>query len=421
VTLITATLLFVIGIGSVKGFAALLGIGTMLSIFTAVGFTYAVLRLLSSAKMFQKPWVIGGTRKYQGARFNFNWMKYRTHFLVFSTGIIVVSLAVVAVLGLNLGVDFRSGTKFDVKLEKKATPEQVRDVLIGIDPAYANATIQETKDTIGQDRSSGSAFAITVEKLEGGTEGTKGSADEREQLRQQSAQRDVERALDDKFGVADEGFNVQTIGPSFGRQVMQLAVIAIIVSLILEVLYIWWRFEFLYSIPVLVALLHDMAISAGAYALTGREFKSTTVAALLTILGYSLYDTIIVFDRIRENVHVMRKSSFQRIVTTSINEVLTRSLNTSFVVLLPTAALYFFGGETLQDFAFALLVGIAVGMFSSITIASPLLCWLKERDPAWRKRLETERAAEAAGALSTSSVTETAPESASGTTTATSS
>ena len=174
---------------------------------------------------------------------------------------------------------------------------------------------------------------------------------------------------------------------------LELALIAVVVSLILEVLYIWWRFEALYAVPVLVALVHDMAISAGAYALTGREFKSTTVAALLTILGYSLYDTIIVFDRIRENVHVMRKSSFRRIATTSLNEVLTRSLNTSFVVLLPTGALFLFGGETLQDFAFALLVGVAAGVFSSLSVATPMLCLLKERETAWKKRLHAEELA----------------------------
>lgn len=155
-------------------------------------------------------------------------------------------------------------------------------------------------------------------------------------------------------------------------------------------LYIWWRFEFVYSIPVLVVLLHDMLLSVGAYAVTGREFKSTTVAALLTILGYGLYDTVIVFDRIRENVQIMRKSSFRAIVNKSINEVLTRSLNTSFVVLLPTAALFFFGGETLKDFAFALLVGVAVGVSASITIGTSVLVMLKEREPAWRKRLDAE-------------------------------
>jgi SecD/SecF fusion protein len=396
VTLISALLLIVISIGTVRGFAVLLGVGTLLSIFTAVAFTYAMLGLLSSIRFFQKPWVIGGSRKHKGARFHIPWMRWRTFFLGFTATVIIAALLIVGVKGLNLGVDFKSGTRFDVHLAKKADVDQVRSTLEKLHPEYANATIQETKDTVGADQKDvGSSFAITVEELRGGEPGAQGTKQEREQRRQESAQGEVEDSLDAAFGVTEDGFAVQTIGPSFGDQVLRLAIIAVLVSLLLETLYIWWRFEFLYSIPVLMSLVHDIALASGAYALTGREFKSTTVAALLTILGYSLYDTIIVFDRIRENVHVLRKSSFQRIVTVSLNEVLTRSLNTSFVVLLPVSALFFFGGETLRDFAFALLIGVAAGMLSSITVASPLLCWLKEREPAWQKRLEAERALEA--------------------------
>lgn len=402
VTLITAVLLVVISIGSVRGFAVLLGIGTLLSIFTAVFFTHAMLSLLAQFRPFQKAWVIGGSRKRQGPRFHIPWMKWRTGFITLTTVIIVGSLLLVGVKGLNLGVDFKSGTRFDVHLTTTANAEDVRKALAKIDASYENATIQETKSTVSSNQK-GSSFAITVDKLAGGEKGTSGSAQEREQARQESAQTLVERGLRDEFGLTTDGFSVQTIGPSFGKQVLQLAIIAVLVSLVLECLYIWWRFEFIYSIPVLVALVHDMAFSAGMFAFTGREFKSTTVAALLTILGYSLYDTIIVFDRIRENVHVMRKSSFRKISTQSLNEVLTRSLNTSIVVLLPTFALYAFGGETLQDFAFALLVGVAIGMVSSITVATPLLCWLKEREPAWQKRLDAEQRADAARTSAVSS------------------
>ena len=405
VTLITALLLIVVSIGTVRGFAVLLGIGTLLSIFTAVFFTFALLGLMVGVRAFQRPWFIGGSRKRTTARFHIQWMKRRRWFLTSMTTVMVVSALICIFMGLNLGVDFKSGTRFDVELERKATIEQVRDTMTKVSGDYSNATIQETQSTVAdRDSKDGSSFSITVEELVGGRDGTTGSQTEREQERQRSAQRQVEDALDVDFGVAEDGFNVQTIGPSFGRQVINLAIIAVLLSLVLETLYIWWRFEFTYSIPILVTLVHDLAVSFAAYAVTGREFKSTTVAALLTILGFSLYDTIIVFDRIRENVHVMRKSSFRRITDASLNEVLVRSLNTSFTVLLPTFALFLFGGETLKDFAFALLVGVAVGMFSSITVASPLLCWLKEREPAWQKRLEAERAADAArgNAISTS-------------------
>ena len=138
--------------------------------------------------------------------------------------------------------------------------------------------------------------------------------------------------------------------------------------------------------PVLIALMHDLLITTGVYALTGREVTAATVAALLTILGYSMYDTIIVFDRIRENVPRMPRAAFSQIVNRSMSEVLTRSLATSFCTLLPVISLLVLGGETLQDFAFALLVGIASGAYSSIFIASPVLTHWKEREPAYRNR-----------------------------------
>jgi SecD/SecF fusion protein len=139
-------------------------------------------------------------------------------------------------------------------------------------------------------------------------------------------------------------------------------------------------------VPVLSALMHDLLITSGIYALTGREVTSATVAALLTILGYSLYDTIIVFDRVRENVPRMPRAAFSQIVNRSMAEVLTRSLATSFCTLLPVLALLLFGGSTLKDFAFALMVGIASGAYSSIFIASPVLTHWKEREGAYRHR-----------------------------------
>jgi SecD/SecF fusion protein len=139
-------------------------------------------------------------------------------------------------------------------------------------------------------------------------------------------------------------------------------------------------------VPVLIALMHDLLITAGVYSLTGREVTTATVAALLTILGYSLYDTIIVFDRVRENVPRMPRAAFSQIVNRSMSEVVTRSLATSFCTLLPVLALLLFGGATLKDFAFALMVGVASGAYSSIFIASPVLTHWKEREPGYRVR-----------------------------------
>jgi SecD/SecF fusion protein len=136
----------------------------------------------------------------------------------------------------------------------------------------------------------------------------------------------------------------------------------------------------------LVALAHDVVITVGIYALTGREVSTATVAAVLTVLGYSIYDTIIVFDRMRENVPLMRRASFRVIGNVSMWEVIPRSLATTFITLLPVAALYVFGGDTLKDFGFALLVGIGSGAYSSIFLAAPLVAALKEREPEFARR-----------------------------------
>ena len=176
------------------------------------------------------------------------------------------------------------------------------------------------------------------------------------------------------------------MGPTFGKTVANSAIVAIIASLLLISVYVALRFEWKFAVPVLIALMHDLLITSGVYALTGREVTTATVAALLTILGYSMYDTIIVFDRVRENVPRMPRAAFSQIVNRSMSEVLTRSLATTACTLMPILALLFFGGDTLRDFAFALLVGVASGAYSSIFIASPVLTHWKEREPQYRAR-----------------------------------
>ncbi|HVR04784.1 MAG TPA: protein translocase subunit SecF, partial [Solirubrobacteraceae bacterium] len=194
----------------------------------------------------------------------------------------------------------------------------------------------------------------------------------------------IEPALASAFGLRNTSDT--SIGPTFGQTVANSAIIAIIASLLVISVYIALRFEWKYAVPVLIALMHDLLITAGVYSLTGREVTTATVAALLTILGYSLYDTIIVFDRVRENVPRMPRAAFSQIVNRSMSEVLTRSLATSFCTLLPVLSLLLFGGETLKDFAFALMVGIASGAYSSIFIASPVLTHWKEREHTYRNR-----------------------------------
>ena len=184
------------------------------------------------------------------------------------------------------------------------------------------------------------------------------------------------------------GFNATTVGPTFGQQVANSAIEAIIFSLLVICAYVAFRFEPKYAVPVIIALLHDILITGGVYSLTGREVTSGTVAAFLTILGYSLYDTVIVFDRIRENVPRLPRASFSQIVNRSMSEVLTRSLITGLSSVFLVTVLFIFGGATLKDFAFAMMVGLASGTYSSIFIASPVLTHWKEREPAYRRRRE---------------------------------
>jgi SecD/SecF fusion protein len=188
-----------------------------------------------------------------------------------------------------------------------------------------------------------------------------------------------------RFG-QDIALQIQTVSSSFGRQIARSAIIAILFSLLLIILYVAIRFDFKFAGPVIVALLHDVVITVGVYALIGREVSNSTVAAVLTVLGYSIYDTIIIFDRIRENIPLMRRAPFATIANVSLWETIRRSLATTFITLLPIGALLIFGGATLQDFAFALMVGIVSGAYSSIFIAAPLLTTWKEREPEYARR-----------------------------------
>src|SRR3712207_2759419 len=206
-----------------------------------------------------------------------------------------------------------------------------------------------------------------------------------EQLEPRLVNTQVIPALDDRFGIRGPP-NTQSIGPTFGASVAKGAVIAIIASLIVISVYLALRFEWKYAVPVLIALSHDLLITIGVYALVGQEVTTATVAALLTILGFSLYDTIIVFDRIRENVPRMPRAAFSQVVNRSMSEVIVRSLATSFTAALPVFMLFLFGGETLQDFAFALFVGTLSGTYSSVFIASQVLVHWKEREPVYRRR-----------------------------------
>jgi SecD/SecF fusion protein len=176
------------------------------------------------------------------------------------------------------------------------------------------------------------------------------------------------------------------VSSSFGHQIARDAVLGIIVSLLLIIVYITLRFDVKFAMPVILAMIHDILITVGIYSIAYKEVTIDTVAAVLTVLGYSIYDTIIIFDRIRENIPLMRRQPFATITNVSLWETIRRSLATTFITLLPIVALLVLGGSTLKDFALALIIGVTSGAYSSIFIAAPLLTIWKEREPEYRRR-----------------------------------
>jgi preprotein translocase subunit SecF len=210
-------------------------------------------------------------------------------------------------------------------------------------------------------------------------------------------QQQLLQQLADQAGTVTAQINRQDVGPTWGAQISSKAIKGLIIFLVLVTLYIAFRFEWKMAAAAQGALLHDLIITAGIYALVGRTVTPATVIAILTILGYSLYDTVVIFDKIKENsesLAMVTRETYSGVVDISLNQVLMRSVNTSLVVLLPILSLLLFGGSTLKDFAFALFIGVASGTYSSIFLASPLLAVLKEREPklaAIRLRAESRR------------------------------
>jgi SecD/SecF fusion protein len=354
VTGITALVLFLVATALVKGFALLLLIGTMISLVTAVATTRALLGLLTDVPGLATPVLIGVGSRQGSRRLDLDFVGRRRTWFAISGSIIAAGAISLAVRGLDFGIDFRSGSQFTFATAAPHSTSDVRAVAAQVGRADA--------EIIGSGAHSGDgyrAFEVRTRFL--------GPAQTRA----------FQRDLRERIGA--RAFGVESVSASFGNEIARAAVWALLVSLALIVLYIGWRFDFGYALPVLVALCHDVFITIGIYSLSGHEVTAASVAAVLTVLGYSIYDTLIIFDRIRENLARTRLSSYADVVNLSLSQTIRRSLATTFITLLPIAALLFFGGPTLTGFAFALLVGVISGAYSSIFIAAPLLSVLRER------------------------------------------
>lgn len=281
-----------------------------------------------------------------------------------SSVLIIASLFFMVTRGFNMGIDFTGGTIIDLRFEKAVNINDVRAVLNEYD--LSNSTIQLS----GENSSSTESENVMIRTV-----------DLEEQER-----KEVMAALTDKLG-AYQVLREEKVGATMGTEIIMNAIYATIISWLLIIAYVSYRFEFKFGISAVLGLAHNVIIVLGAFALTQRQIDSSFVAALLTIIGYSINDTIVIFDRIRENLklHFRKNGDIVELVNTSIYQTMTRSIYTVSTVLFATFALYFFGGDTTKDFAFALLIGFFCGAYTSIFIASPL--WVTFRRYSDKKRL----------------------------------
>ena len=292
---------------------------------------------------------------------HFNFMGRIKAAVIFSIVLILIGLGSIAVSGgLKFGIDFAGGTLIQLQFKNPPDIKVIRDGLKTI--GLGESTIQE----FGSKRD----ILIRVQRSEEKLEAV-GSM--------------VRRSLMGKFNVDEITVErVEMVGPKVGRDLREKALLSILYAIIGIVIYISWRFEVQYAIAAIIALIHDVLVTMGAFSIFDKEFTLVIVAAFLTIIGYSLNDTIVVFDRIRENLRRKGKSSMSEMINMSINQTLSRTLLTSGTTLLVVIALFFFGGEIIHDFSFALLVGIFIGTYSSVFIASVFLVYWDSRKTAHR-------------------------------------
>jgi SecD/SecF fusion protein len=362
VTVITAMVVYLIAVADVKGFALMLLIGTVISLLTAVVATRAMLGLLSGFRWFDSPRFMGAEGQQTAKWLQIDFMGKRNLWFGISGAIILAGVISLATQGLNLGIDFKGGTQLTFKTSKPYSQGEVQRFMTS--QGESDAVVQAEGKSVNGDEFKN--WQVRTKSLD------------------RKAQNNLQQTLKSDLGAFAGGS--KSVSGTFGHQIAVDAIYGIIVSLLLITIFIAIRFDFKFAIPVIIAMLHDIAITIGVYSLVGKEVTVDTVAAVLTVLGYSIYDTIIIFDRIRENIPLMRRSPFATIANVSLWETIRRSLATTFITLLPIICLLILGGHTLKDFAFALIIGVISGAYSSIFIAAPLLTTWKEREPEYARR-----------------------------------
>jgi preprotein translocase subunit SecF len=298
---------------------------------------------------------------------NVDWLGKKWYFLAFS---MIFSVAGIIAMGWHwkqtgfpvpLGVDFRGGTEVEIQFQQ---PPNIAAIRSAIDQAGLHGATPVNYDVPANRE-------VLISLPEQTNENTLDTGRQK-----------IEDALHAHYNNPFTVRNVQSVGPTVGRQLQRQAALATIYSMLGMLVYLWFRFQLIYGVAAVVACLHDTLITVGAFALTDHEISLTVIAAILTLVGYSMNDTIVVFDRIRENLRISRREPLHDLVNRSINQTLSRTVLTSGLTFLTVLSLYVFGGEVLKGFSFALVVGILIGTYSSIAVASPMLVAYQE----WRSQ-----------------------------------
>jgi preprotein translocase subunit SecF len=298
---------------------------------------------------------------------NVDWLGKKWYFLSFS---LIFSVAGIISMCMHyaqigspvlLGVDFKGGTQVQAQFQQTPDTNRIRQ-------AMDAAGIKDVRIQ-GYGPASNNEVLISLPEQQ-----NEASLDE--------GQKQISDALQSRYGNPFKVRNTSVVGPTVGKQLERQALLATLYSMLGMLVYLWFRFQLIYGVAAVVACFHDTLITVGAFALTDQEISLTVIAAILTLVGYSMNDTIVVFDRIRENLRLSRRESLPDVVNRSINQTLSRTVLTSGLTFLTVLSLYIFGGEVLKGFSFALVVGILIGTYSSIAVAAPMLVAWQE----WRAR-----------------------------------
>ena len=349
-TFIAAVILFAMGSGPVKGFAVTLGVGIVTSVFTATMLTRF---MVSSWMQWARPKTLSiGLFRMVRAGTKIKFMGGRKVAGFASAVLVAASVGGVAVLGLNFGIDFKGGTLVEVQTEQPADLGEIRGLVRNLN--FGEVAVQNF----------GSENDVLI-RVEAQAE------DSGNKLVAQTVEQTIESEI-----AGAEVRRVEFVGPKVSGELLQAGIIAVVLAVLAVLIYIWLRFEWQFGLAAVIALVHDVALTIGVFEITGIEFNLAIIAAILTIVGYSLNDTVVVFDRVRENLRKYKQMPLIELMNQSLNETLSRTLMTSITTLIALVAMFILGPEVIKGFTFAMIWGVVVGTYSSVFVAVAALLWL---------------------------------------------